>query len=162
MKRAPILSVSIALFSLALAQTPPQPSPASKLDELAWLTGGWEMEHDGVLVEEHWIAPKGGVMLGCGRTIANGKALFFEFLRLEQRKDGEVYYVAHPGGKSPGTDFKLTGAAGGSWSFENPGHDFPKLIRYSKNADGTVTAHLEGDEGGKPATQEFRYRSIAR
>jgi hypothetical protein len=135
---------------------------AGKLDQLAWLAGSWELEAKGAQTEEHWIAPKGGTMLGCGRTIARGKTVFFEFLRLEERADGELYYVAHPAGRSPGTDFKLTSSTESSWTFENPAHDFPRSIRYTRNADGSATAHLEGLEGGQLAVEDFHYRRPAK
>ena len=56
-----------------------------------------------VTVEEHWTAPSGGTMLAVGRTVKKERTLFFEFLRIETRKDGLVY-VAQPKGVSPGTD----------------------------------------------------------
>ncbi len=85
-------------------------------------------------------------MIGMGRTIAGGKTVEFEYLRLEQRGDG-IYYVAHPKARSPGTDFKLTRLSAQEAVFENPQHDFPKRIIYRKNADGSLTASIDGGEG---------------
>ena len=147
------------VLSLARAQEAQQKTP--RIEDLAWLSGGWTTTHDDVTVEEHWIAPAGKTMLAVGRTVTKEHTLFFEFLRIEQRKDGLVY-VAQPGGKSPGTDFRLTTFKEHSAKFENPEHDFPKSLEYSLQADGTLVAHLEGDEGGKPAQQDFHYSRIAR
>jgi len=106
-------------------------------------------------IEEHWIPSSGGMMLGLSRSVAGGKAVSFEFLRLETRDDG-VFYNAQPNGK-PGTEFKLTELSGTSARFENPEHDHPKIIRYRLNPDGTLWAQIEGDEG----TQEFEFQRIA-
>jgi hypothetical protein len=78
----------------------------------------------------------------------------FEFLRLEARPDG-VYYVAQPGGKPP-VAFKWDGKSETEVVFENPQHDFPKRIIYSRNADGSVKARVDGGAGSAKA-EEFHY-----
>ena len=164
MKTRTLVALSLALPLAALAPfalSSQDPPAATSVEALDWLAGGWELEQDGAQVEEHWIAPKGGCLLGVGRTITQGKTVFFEFLRIEQRKDG-LFYVAHPAARSPGTDFVLTSAKDGAWTFENPGHDFPKLIRYTREANGGLTAHLEAVEHGQPAAQDFHYTRIER
>ena len=94
------------------------------------------------------------MMLGVSRTVVGDKAVGFEFLRVEARPEG-VYYVAQPNGRA-GTEFKLTKLEGESAVFENPEHDHPKIIRYRKNEDGSLTARIEGDEG----VQAFVFRPI--
>ena len=101
------------------------------------------------------MRPAGDSMIGMGRTVSGGKTVFFEYLRIEARADG-IYYVAHPKAR-PGTDFKLTRLQGNDSLFENSAHDNPKKILYRKNADGSLTARVEGDENGKPISEEFHY-----
>jgi hypothetical protein len=125
---------------------------ADGLEGMDFLVGNWKGESGGARFEERWTDADGGLMLGVSRTIVSGKAVGFEFLRLEQRGD-DVFYVAQPNGR-PGTDFKLTQQSGTSAVFENPEHDHPKVIRYRRNADGTLTAEVEGDEG----KQVFQFR----
>ena len=45
--------------------------------------------------------------------------------------------------------------------FENPKHDFPQKITYKLNADGTVTAWVEGPMNGQPRRLEFKYAKAA-
>ena len=85
--------------------------------DLAFMKGAWEGGPPGIKFEERWTEEAGGLMLGLGRTIKGDRAIAFEFLRIEFRKDG-VFYVAQPGGK-PKTDFRLTAADGKSATFEN-------------------------------------------
>jgi hypothetical protein len=133
---------------------------APSISDLAWMAGAWQTAPGGrVQVEEHWMAPAGGTMLGMGRTVAGDRTVEFEFLRLEQRAVG-VYYVASPKGRCPATDFKLTSLSGQEVVFENPTHDFPKRIIYRKNSDGTLTATVDGGAGTK--AQTFNYLPIAR
>ena len=72
-------------------------------------------------------------------------------------RGSDIFYVAHPNAKSPGTDFKLVKLTSGEAVFENPTHDFPKRIIYRLNGDGSLTARVEGDGTEKEKAQEFRY-----
>ncbi len=148
---------------LAWSGSPPSAitaqSESFKLETLAWLAGDWGMERGRMQVDEHWTRPAGGSMLGMGRTIANGRTVFYEYLRIETR-GSDIFYVAHPKAKSPGTDFKLVKLSDTEAVFENPTHDFPKRILYRKNPDGMLTARVEGDGSEKEKPQEFQYRRL--
>lgn len=151
--------VAAAGSAFALRDSHQEKTPV--IADFAWLAGGWRMQHGDVVTEEHWIPPAGGTLLGVSRTVKGDTTKFFEFLRLEQRKDA-IVYVAHPGGRSPGTDFKLTSWNGVEAVFENPTHDFPTLIRYAKQDDGSLVARIEGQQNGQPASEEFRYQRIGK
>jgi len=128
------------------------------LSDLSWLAGGWQGSIGKAQIEEHWIQPSGGTMLAVSRTIANGRTVAFEFLRIESRADG-TFYVAQPQGRSP-VDFKLTQRSENRAVFENPQHDHPKIIRYSKEADGSLRAEIEGDEKGQHKKMTFSFQPI--
>ncbi|MSO22167.1 MAG: hypothetical protein EXQ58_02700 [Acidobacteria bacterium] len=68
--------------------------------------------------------------------------------------------MAQPQGRPP-VEFKLTQRSENRAGFENPQHDHPKIIRYSKEADGTLRAKIEGDEKGKHKKMEFKFQPIA-
>ncbi len=129
------------------------------LSDLAWLAAGWQGTMGKAQIEEHWIQPAGGMMLGVSRTVAGGRTVSFEFLRIESRADG-TFYVAQPQGRPP-VEFKLTQRAENRAVFENPQHDHPKIIRYSKEVDGSLHAEIEGDEKGKHKKMEFRFQPIS-
>lgn len=152
--------VAIALttvFKVHLsAQKPATPSPSTlhTISELGWMSGDWQTAPGGrAQIEEYWTQPTGGSMLGMSRTVIGIRTLEFEYLRLEQRSDG-IYYVAHPKGRCPGTEFKLTSVTTSGAVFENPAHDFPKRIIYRKTAAGLV-ANIDAGEGTKG--QSFSY-----
>lgn len=113
--------------------------------DLAFMKGSWEGASGAMKFEERWTEEAGGLMLGLSRTLKGGRAVSFEFLRIEFREDG-VFYMAQPGGR-PKTEFRLTASDGKSATFENPEHDHPKVIRYSLGADGSLKAELDGAEG---------------
>ena len=61
-----------------------------------------------------------------------------------------------PNGRTPATDFTLTTIDADNAVFENPTHDFPKMIRYTKRADGSLEAVVSGAPGSKPLTFVFK------
>ena len=139
----------LLLITSASTQTP-------TLADISWISGDWQTAPGGrAQIEEHWTQAAGATMMGMSRTIAGEKTVEFEYLRIEQRADG-VYYVAHPKGRCPGTDFKLTRASATEAVFENPQHDFPKRVIYRKTADDSLTASIDGGEGTKAVSFAFR------
>jgi hypothetical protein len=131
-----------------------------QITDLAWLSGDWETAPGSGQIDEHWTRVAGGTLFGMSRTVANNKTVFYEYLRIEARGT-DIFYVAHPRGRQPGTDFKLVQLNGQEAVFENLAHDFPKRIRYRKNADGTLTARVEGDGTEKEKPQDYHYRPSA-
>jgi hypothetical protein len=87
--------------------------------------------------------------------VTGDRMVAFEYLRIVER-DGGLVYVAQPGGRPP-TDFVLTAQAGQSATFENPAHDFPKLIRYTLKPDGVLEATIS--DGGTRA-QTFTFKRV--
>jgi hypothetical protein len=145
---------SILALVAILADAPP-----TSVEALAWMAGTWEgREASGVEMEEVWLAPKGGSMLGLHRDVAGGRTASFEFLRIAAEKDGVVYW-ASPGGR-PATPFKLTESGPRRAVFANPAHDFPKKILYWIDDAGALHARIEGDGPGK--AQEWTWRKAAR
>lgn len=131
-----------------------------KVSDLSWLSGCWEMKSEsrGLQITEMWMKPTGGMMIGAGRTIKNGKAVDYEFLRIVEEPDG-VFYVAKPTANKDETKFKLTKASAVELVFENPVHDFPQRIIY-KLIGNRLNARIEGTANGKARGIDFPYARI--
>ena len=129
---------------------------AADLKDLAWLSGSWVLTNGDRTIEEQWMSPSGGMMIGMGRTLRGGKTMEFEFLRIEQRGD-DFYYIAQPNGAPP-TEFKLVKSSPTEVVFENLQHDFPQQISYTRNEDGSVTARTSGPGKQGPKTIAFEYK----
>src|SRR5690349_255173 len=54
---------------------------------LAWLAGCWERRAGDRLIEEQWTAPRGGMLLGVGRTTRNDSVVEHEFVRIYESGD---------------------------------------------------------------------------
>ena len=113
------------------------------IDDLAWMSGHWTSTKDGMVMEEIWTAPRGGMMLGLHRDAKGAKASF-EFIRIASTNDGIVYF-AQPGGRPP-TPFTLIESGRKRAVFANPQHDFPKRIVYWLEG-AKLCARVEGDGG---------------
>ena len=129
------------------------PSGAVSVADLAWLAGSWGFEEDGRRYEEHWTAPDGGTMLGMSRTVAGGRTVAHEFLRIDER-DGRLVYTAWPSGQATAS-FTSVEVEAGRVVFENPAHDFPTRVIYERRPDGSVLARVEGLRDGEPAGSDF-------
>jgi hypothetical protein len=134
--------------------TSPPPVQAT-ISQLQWLGGTWLGTTGTTTFEERWTPPAGGSMLAISRTLRNGGMTAFEFLCIVER-DGGLVYQAMPNGRQPATDFTLTKIDGTSLTFENPRHDFPRMIRYTLGADGTLEAVVSGSDAEKPQTFRFK------
>ena len=133
----------------ASAGTGATPATATIAD-VAWIGGVWIGGANSV-VEERWTPPSGGSMLAISRTMRNNAMTAFEFLCIVERNGGLVY-TAMPNARMPPTDFTLTKVTPDSATFENPAHDFPKMIRYSKLPDGSLETMVAGADGARPVT----------
>lgn len=125
---------------------------AGPLSDLAFLAGCWETPAG---AEECWLPPRHGLMVGVHRSGREGRAPFFEYLRIE--RDGDVvHYVASPRGQAT-TVFRQV-QQGEEWVvFENPTHDFPTRIRYERVGD-ELTATISGVRSGAPASTSWTFR----
>jgi Domain of unknown function (DUF6265) len=129
------------------ASAPPK-APAT-IAQVAWIAGVWVGTNGQISSEERWTPVAGGSMIAVARTLRNGVMSAFEFLCINERA-GSLVYSAMPNGRSPATHFTLTAVTTDSATFENPAHDYPKMIRYTKRADGSLETTISG-EGGQRA-----------
>jgi hypothetical protein len=144
--------MGIALSALAALWVQEQPT----LKDFAWLAGSWEGSTGDAVFEEHWTTPAGGLMIGMGRLAKGDKTVFYEFLKLEESKDGIRYKVTV--GEQPEVAFKLVRWKDKEAVFENREHDFPQRILYRREKDGSVTARIEGDRGGRLVGEDFKLK----
>jgi hypothetical protein len=142
--------LGFALWAVAASSVLGQTPEGSRrvpgtLSQLAWLAGTWSTSGPArpgaaATFEERWTPPAGGAMLAVARTLKGDRMTGFEFLRIVER-EGSLFYIAQPGGRPP-TEFALTLLTADGATFENPAHDFPKVIRYRRTSDNTLEARV--------------------
>lgn len=129
------------------------------ISDLAWIAGTWAATTGTTTVEEHWTTVASNGLLGMGRTLSGNRMVSFEFLRIIAREDG-IFYIAQPSGRSP-TEFKLTKADSTMVVFENPDHDFPKRVVYTRQGEDAMTAWVDSGDGSNDA-RSFTYGRVQR
>ena len=141
-----LLPVVALAFIAGLARAAPP--------DLSWMSGDWRRCKDGEIVEERWLGPRGGLMIGANLTSSPSGRTSWELLRLAPGDDGWTYW-ASPMGKPP-TPFRLIESGPRRAVFANPEHAFPSRIAYWREGE-ELLARIEGTLRDKPAAEECRF-----
>lgn len=118
-----------------------------------FLTGTWKVEDREVY--EHWDQLNSHTLKGFSYLTDNGRMVITEYLDIV-RKENRITYTATVinQNQGKGIHFQLTGA-GDAYIFENPGHDFPKMIVYNRLSDTEIFVEVsDGNLAG------FSYKMI--
>jgi hypothetical protein len=146
----------LALGAGTFAQKPAPSGPS--LDGLAWLSGCWEGRQGKAIIEEVWSKPRGGSMIGFGRTVKDGKTSAFEFMQVRET-NGSLTYLPQPGGGTR-VSFPLKDSFGERFTFENKEHDFPQRVIYERKGPGLLLAAVEGSYKGKEEREEYQMKKV--
>jgi hypothetical protein len=150
--RVRLVGVAVAVLAASVsAQTPEK----VEIARLSWMEGHWTGTSEGLAMEETWLSPKGGALLGMHRDVKDGRMVSFEFLRIETTAEG-TFYFASPR-SAPPTPFRLVELDDRKAVFENKQHDFPQRILYWLDASGSLHGRIEGPQGGKTVGEEWTW-----
>lgn len=147
------LFVSVLILSLISINTVAQEQKTA-LKDLSWISGCWESAKKNSIGSERWTKPLGNMMLATSQTVANGKTVGFEYLRIVEDETG-IYYISKPSENKEETAFKLIKFKPNEVIFENPTHDFPQRIIYRLEKDNSLFARIEGKNKGKEMGIDF-------
>lgn len=150
-RSAAYAGLAVALWAGGLTGQEP-----AALEELSWLAGCWEQARPGLLVEEQWMRPRSGTMVGMSRTTREGAPAAYELILL-RAVDGVVQFQAHPSGQASAA-FTATIVSDTALVVENPDHDFPRRIGYRPVGPDSLRAWIDGGPGEEGRRVEFRYR----
>jgi hypothetical protein len=148
--------VFVLLLLLPGSLTVEAQAPAA-VAELSWMAGCWRQENGARVIDEVWMAPAGGLMLGTGRTVNNGRVVEFEFMHIREDA-GRIVFTARPSGQQEAS-FTMSKGAPREVVFENLAHDFPQRVIYRRDGD-TLTGRIEGTQNGKAASVDYPLRRV--
>ena len=134
-------------------------APPARIADFAFMAGCWQGGDAQTALEENWMRPGGGTMMGTSRVLAGDKAVFSEFVEVAEKPTGLVMTVALGIGK-PGVPFTRIAAGSDEVVFENPAHDFPQRIRYRRLSATSVMARIEGVEKGQAKGEDYPFRKV--
>lgn len=105
------------------------PAMAARDPMPGWLAGCWSEEKKPNWTEECWTGPRGGQMMGSGRSGRGDEIRSWEVMQIEQASDGTLTFYGSPKG-APRVAFRATNVGMREITFANPTHDYPQKIRY--------------------------------
>ena len=150
MKGCVVLVSAICVAGPLLGQ-----DPLPGLARVSWLQGCWVSVSPERVVEENWTGARSGTMMGISRTLSGDSLAGYEVVILRER-DTTLVYEAHPAEQAP-AKFPAVHASDTGAVFENPMHDFPQRIGYSRVGRDSLFAYIEGWVSGRSRRMEFPY-----
>lgn len=106
------------------------------IHDVEWLTGTWTRTNakPGRSGVEIWNAPANKQMIGKGINLKGADTTFVEKLKIVEM-DGKLFYVADVPENKTEVPFGFTALTKNSFVCENPSHDFPKKIEYTRDGN---------------------------
>lgn len=136
----------------------PRETVHAQIVRAVWLTGCWEARSADRVVEEQWMAPRGRTMLSMTRTVHLDTLVDYGQVVLRE-KNGQLEYETHPFDQ-PMAVFVSTQITESSLLFENPLHDYPQRIGYTRHGADSLIAWSDGTSGGKGRRVEVTYAKV--
>ena len=156
MSRTQLTWVLLAGLLAGCASGPAHIDAATNLQRMEWLVGTWQRTDlpVGRSGHERW-ARDGGGFSGIGVARQGAGTVFEETLRIEAR-DGEIVYIAEVAHNPAPVVFRLIRIDDDGFVFENPAHDFPKVIAYRRDGDRLRVRVSAGKQASEFAFQRRR------
>lgn len=121
-----------------------------------WLIGNWENKSPDGLLIENWQKVNDSTFSATSYFIKEKDTLHFEKIVLSQKGEKLTYSATVNGqNNDKAIDFPSTSETETKLVFENPQHDYPQKITYTKGANNSLTAEVTGKLQGKLTTERF-------
>lgn len=147
-----------ALLLLITGVIPGSGAPSDDVEVLGWMSGCWAFTAGDLVVEEAWLGPRAGLMMGVSRSVRGDRVVATERIEIAADSAG-VVFRAWPSGQTP-AQFRATSVSETEAVFEDPAHDFPQRIAYRRTPDGEgIDARVEMLDGSNG--YDFPYRRAA-
>lgn len=125
-----------------------------------WL-GTWKTAIKGRKIYEVWQRINDTVYAGRSFEVKGNDTIVQETMELRDIRY-EIYYILTVKGQNQNKaiSFKLTDLGHGPGTFENPEHDFPKVIRYKIISADSLVVFISGKMNGKDDTIYFPMKKV--
>jgi hypothetical protein len=151
----------VILLAAMLKLHDPSAVPAQSAPTVAqvgWMAGCWEQSAGARVIEEQWMRPRAGLMLGVSRTVVGDSLREYEQVALFAR-GGHLVYAATPARQAP-AEFVSIAVSDSAVTFENPTHDFPQRVIYRRRGADSLLARVEGMRRGQLRGSDYPYRRV--
>lgn len=171
-RRSPGVSAVMMLLLPALWLATPTPSPAQeppRLAELSWLAGQWMAESAEQRLEEWWSAPVQNSMVGHFRWIRGEQLWITELLSITEEEGEVLFRLRHFSASMHAWEeqddpfvYRMSDHGEGRVEFTiaEPRPGRPIRFIYQALPGDSLLVRIEGEEDGRPTTQDFRYARV--
>lgn len=126
------------------------------LKKANWFIGSWQNSSKEATFKEIWKTKNDSSFVGESFVIVEKDTVFYEKVDLFELNDSLFYKVSiKDQNKEKPVSFYLTKSNENELTFENPKHDFPTKIVYTKITKDSLVATIYGKKGGKEMSETF-------
>jgi len=149
----------ITLLAVLAAVVSCQKKDGAEKDKIKianWLIGNWENTSPDGILTENWQKLNDSTFTAASYLIKGKDTIHLESIVLA-RKGETLTYLATVKGQNDNKPvaFTSTNETENKLIFENPQHDYPQKITYTKGPNNTLTAEVKGKLEGKVTTERF-------
>jgi hypothetical protein len=143
------------LLALVLCASPSPAKETHTVEQLAFMAGHWTRTTDGMLVEQVFLPPAAGTLVGLQRRTRDDETLVSYFFVVEQTAKGVVcrfkhfendYTTYEDRNQTGPRTFTLVASSPGSATFEERGEDGSVYLRYRLTATGQLAIAVASRE----------------
>lgn len=158
MKKRTNILIAAASLLIFCAWTTEQPNDFSKLQ---WLIGTWENKTVRGSIYETWTKKSDNEFAGKSFMKREKDTVIFENIRLV-KENNHLFYIPAVKNQNGGLPirFGLKTSSETHLVFENPEHDFPQIISYTKINSDSLVAEISGTRNGQPRKQVFPMKRV--
>jgi sarcosine oxidase delta subunit len=134
----------------------PQAAADAVITKANWIIGKWKNSSPQGVATEIWEKQNDSTFAGKSYFVAGKDTVSSETLVLKQTGN-TLQYIPQVKNQNDGKAivFNMTTANDSLLVFENPAHDFPQKISYTKITRDSLVAEISGNNKGKPEAQQF-------
>lgn len=135
--------------------------PGKKIDKALWLIGTWENKTTKGSMYESWKQISDHELSGKSYIVKEKDTLVLETVQLKEEQN-QLYYIPTVKKQNNGQPvrFALKNISAKEMVFENPEHDFPQIITYTKWGSDSLVAEISGVRNGQPRKQAFPMKKV--
>ncbi len=128
----------------------------SQLEKANWFLGEWKNPTPNAHFTEIWTKENDSIYKAKSFVTIKKDTVFYENIILEQKNDSLFYTVSVKAQKKEQpVSFYLTTSSANQLIFENPKHDYPNKIIYTKITNNNILAEISGIQNGKKIKESF-------
>ncbi|MCE3283382.1 MAG: hypothetical protein K0Q66_2119 [Chitinophagaceae bacterium] len=140
---------------------PPISRTFTEIKKAQWLLGSWKSSTSHGIALESWQVASDSSFTGVSHFIQGKDTVSSESIRLVQDGNDLLYIptVKNQNNSQPVT-FRMTSSTNDQFVFENPAHEYPQKITYTRISSDSLLAVVSGKMDGKENVQQFPMRKL--